>query len=78
MSHAPFPSADTSPPPSGRALTTTRRREPPALLVGLAIGSGIFRVPSTVAAQIGSVGGVAIIWLAGAAVTSPARCRSSR
>ncbi|HEV8447888.1 MAG TPA: amino acid permease [Gemmatimonadaceae bacterium] len=39
-----------------------------ALLVGLAIGSGIFRVPSTVAAQIGSVGGVAIIWVAGALV----------
>ena len=39
-----------------------------ALLIGLAIGSGIFRVPSTVASEIGSVGGMAIIWLAGAAV----------
>ncbi len=39
-----------------------------AQFVGLAIGSGIFRVPSTVAAQIGSVGGIAIIWVAGAAV----------
>ncbi len=39
-----------------------------ALLVGLAIGSGIFRVPSTVAAQVPSVGGVAIIWIAGALV----------
>jgi amino acid transporter len=39
-----------------------------ALLVGLAIGSGIFRVPSTVASQIGSVGGMAIIWIVGALV----------
>ncbi|HSQ29667.1 MAG TPA: amino acid permease [Gemmatimonadaceae bacterium] len=39
-----------------------------ALLVGLAIGSGIFRIPSTVATQMGSVGGIAIIWLVGAAV----------
>lgn len=39
-----------------------------ALFVGLAIGSGIFRIPSTVAGQVGSVGGMAIIWLAGAAV----------
>ncbi len=39
-----------------------------ALLVGLAIGSGIFRVPSTVATQVGSVGGAAIIWIVGAVV----------
>src|SRR5690348_11039225 len=40
-----------------------------ALLVGITIGSGIFRVPSTVAAQIHSVGGIAIIWVAGALVS---------
>jgi len=39
------------------------------VLVGITIGSGIFRVPSTVAADLGSVGGIAIVWLAGAAVT---------
>lgn len=39
-----------------------------ALLVGLAIGSGIFRIPSTVAAQVPSVGGIAIIWVTGALV----------
>lgn len=39
-----------------------------ALLVGLAIGSGIFRIPSTVATQVGSVGGIAIIWVVGAVV----------
>ena len=40
-----------------------------ALLVGITIGSGIFRVPSTVAAQLPSVGGAAIVWLAGSAIT---------
>ncbi len=39
------------------------------VLIGITIGSGIFRVPSTVAAEIGSVGGIAVVWLAGAAVT---------
>ena len=39
------------------------------LLVGITIGSGIFRVPSTVAGEIGSVGGVALVWLAGAAIS---------
>src|SRR5690242_1732808 len=40
-----------------------------ALLVGITIGSGIFRVPSTVAAQIGSVGGMAVVWILGAVVS---------
>lgn len=40
-----------------------------ALLVGITIGSGIFRVPSTVASQIGSVGGMAIVWIVGAVVS---------
>ena len=40
-----------------------------ALFVGVTIGSGIFRVPSTVAGQIGSVGGIAIVWIAGAVIT---------
>ena len=39
------------------------------VLVGITIGSGIFRVPSTVAADLGSVGGIAAVWLAGALVT---------
>jgi amino acid transporter len=40
-----------------------------AVLVGITIGSGIFRVPSVVATQVGSVGGAALVWLLGAAVT---------
>ncbi len=39
------------------------------LLVGITIGSGIFRVPSIVAGELGSVGGVTLVWLAGAAIS---------
>ena len=39
------------------------------VLVGVVIGSGIFRVPAQVAAEVGSVGGAAILWVLGAAVT---------
>ena len=39
-----------------------------AILVGSTIGSGIFRVPSEVAAATGSVGGVALLWTAGALI----------
>jgi basic amino acid/polyamine antiporter, APA family len=39
-----------------------------ALLVGTVIGSGIFRVPSTVAAQAGHLGAIASLWIAGALV----------
>ncbi|HEV2129690.1 MAG TPA: amino acid permease, partial [Longimicrobiaceae bacterium] len=39
-----------------------------AVLVGSTIGSGIFRVPSTVAAEVGTVGAVALLWLAGAVI----------
>jgi basic amino acid/polyamine antiporter, APA family len=39
-----------------------------ALLVGTTIGSGIFRVPSTVAAQAGDIGAIAGMWVAGALI----------
>lgn len=39
-----------------------------AVLVGSTIGSGIFRVPSTVAADVPSVAGVAAVWTVGALV----------
>ena len=39
------------------------------MLVGLVIGSGIFRVPSVVATEVGSVGAAALVWILGAAVT---------
>jgi APA family basic amino acid/polyamine antiporter len=36
-----------------------------AMLVGLTIGSGIFRVPSSVAGSVGSVGAIALLWVVG-------------
>ena len=52
-------SSDSQPPPE-RLTRQLGVVSLTALLVGITIGSGIFRVPSTVAAQIGSVGGMAI------------------
>jgi amino acid transporter len=37
--------------------------------VGLTIGSGIFRVPSIVAAETGSVGGVMLVWVLGGIIS---------
>ncbi len=39
-----------------------------AVLIGSTIGSGIFRVPSAVAADVGTVGGVALAWTVGGLV----------
>ena len=39
-----------------------------AVLVGTTIGSGIFRVPSTAAAEVGTAGALALVWIAGAVV----------
>lgn len=40
-----------------------------AAAVGLTIGSGIFRVPATVAAESGSVGAIALVWILGGVIT---------
>jgi len=40
-----------------------------AAAVGLTIGSGIFRVPGTVAAESGSVGAIALVWVLGGVIT---------
>lgn len=40
-----------------------------ALLVGLTIGSGIFRVPSTIAADVGTPGAIAIVWVLGGIIS---------
>jgi basic amino acid/polyamine antiporter, APA family len=61
-------SSDSQPPPE-RLTRQLGVVSLTALLVGITIGSGIFRVPSTVAAQIGSVGGMAIVWIVGALVS---------
>jgi APA family basic amino acid/polyamine antiporter len=39
-----------------------------AVLVGSTIGSGIFRVPSTVADDVGTVGAIVLVWVIGAVV----------
>lgn len=39
-----------------------------AVLIGSTIGSGIFRVPSTVAEQVGTVGAIVLLWTVGAVV----------
>ncbi|HUF27919.1 MAG TPA: amino acid permease [Gemmatimonadaceae bacterium] len=39
-----------------------------ALLVGLTIGSGIFRVPGAVAAGVETVGAIALVWILGGAI----------
>ena len=39
-----------------------------ALAVGLVVGSGIFRAPSAVAADAGTVGRIALVWTAGGAL----------
>src|SRR5688572_22884752 len=40
-----------------------------AIVVGTIIGSGIFRVPASVAGEVGSVGGVALVWILGGVIT---------
>lgn len=39
-----------------------------AVVVGTVIGSGIFRVPSTVAAEAGGLGGIGLLWVGGAII----------
>ncbi|HEX8432938.1 MAG TPA: amino acid permease, partial [Longimicrobium sp.] len=39
-----------------------------AILVGSTIGSGIFRVPSSIAAEVGTVGAMAMLWILGAII----------
>ncbi len=40
-----------------------------AVVVGVVVGSGIFRVPGVIAADTGSVGGIALVWLLGGAIS---------
>jgi len=53
-------------------LTLTRRLgvySCAAIIMGITIGSGIFRVPSEVAQAVPSVGGMAILWIAAGLIT---------
>ena len=40
-----------------------------AVLIGSTIGSGIFRIPGSIAAYTGTVGGMMLVWVAGGLVT---------
>ena len=40
-----------------------------AVVVGDVIGSGIFRVPATVATEVGSVSGIMLVWVLGGVIT---------
>lgn len=61
-----------APPPAATGADRLPRRlgvwSAAAVLVGTTIGSGIFRVPSAVAADVGTVGAVAVLWVLGALV----------
>ncbi len=39
------------------------------IVVGIIVGSGIFRVPSSIAAQVGSTGAIAVLWVVGGLIT---------
>jgi len=66
----PMHSLDSAPPAPG---TRTLARQlgvwsAIAIVVGSMIGSGIFRVPSATAAQVGTPGGMMLVWVAGGVV----------
>jgi basic amino acid/polyamine antiporter, APA family len=58
--------------PTGRGENLLERRlgvwSTAALLIGITIGSGIFRVPSVAAAEAGTLASVGLLWLAGGMV----------
>jgi APA family basic amino acid/polyamine antiporter len=63
--------APAGPPPEGPERLPRRLGAVSAagVLIGVVIGSGIFRVPSVVAAETGSAGAAALVWVLGAIVT---------
>jgi amino acid transporter len=66
-----LPRAD-SPAVEGAPRTLLRRLgfwATTGVVVGTIIGSGIFRVPAAVAADVGSVGGIAAVWVLGGIIT---------
>ena len=66
-------SIESAPPAPGTPVTRTLARElgvwsAIAIVVGSMIGSGIFRVPSATAAQVGTPGAMMLVWVAGGIV----------
>ncbi len=64
--------AQSAPPASGTPAPALARQlgvwSAIAIVVGSMIGSGIFRVPSATAAQVGTPGGMMLVWVAGGIV----------
>ena len=74
MTTSPLPRSVPAPdPPSAGGEDALPRQlgvwSAAAAAVGLTIGSGIFRVPSTIAAESGTVGAVALVWVLGGVIT---------
>lgn len=69
---APHAAAAPQDAPAGQGFDRLPRRlgvwSATAILVGSAIGSGIFRVPSSVAERVGTVGAIGLVWIAGALI----------
>ncbi len=64
----PHEGVPSSPAPGDRLPRRLGLWSAVAVLVGSTIGSGIFRVPSTVAGDVGSAGAAALVWAAGAVI----------
>ena len=58
---------------SGAAASGLQRRigfwSCTAIIIGTIIGSGIFRTPASIASEVHSVGGIALLWVAAGLVT---------
>lgn len=66
---APTPPSTTAAAPSDALPRRLGFWATTAVVVGIIIGSGIFRVPRVVADDVGSLGGVATVWIAGGIIT---------
>lgn len=69
----PLPQSPATAPAAAEAAGALPRRlgfwTAIAVVVGDVIGSGIFRVPSSVATEVGSIGGIALVWVLGGVFT---------
>ncbi len=71
MAGSPTPPGGAGSAAAGRGAGLERRLgvwSTAALLVGITIGSGIFRVPSVAAAEVGTVAAMALLWIVGGLV----------
>ncbi|HET9986565.1 MAG TPA: amino acid permease [Longimicrobiales bacterium] len=67
---APAAPAAEAAPAEGRLPRRLGTWSAAAVVVGMIIGSGIFRVPATAAAEVGAVGAMLALWVLGGAIAS--------